>query len=306
MTNVVVVGDVYAAVAAQTERPPRPYQTVHGTGLRVWGTGRGLLQAVAAARLGANVTFIGRVGTDAHAQIALQPLTEAGIPTHSLVRDKSAPTGTQITLRDADGKPMTVQVPAANHRLTASDVERAKQALDDADVLVTQLGVPQDAVRAALSLARERGVQSVFKPAPFASVPPGLLALADVVTPNEEELRALALNAAPTTTHTQITVCTLGARGAQWFRHSADGTRDTGRVAGFPARPLDPTGAGDVFSVALAVALAEGQPLPDAVRFANAAGSLAVRVRGGVASAPTRAAVDALLREHTPTPDTSA
>jgi ribokinase len=175
-------------------------------------------------------------------------------------------------------------------------VERGQSAIAAADVLVTQLGTPIGAVKRALELAHEHHVRSVFKPSPFAAVSPDVLALADVVTPNEEELRELAMNVdqrnAP---QKQITVCTLGAKGAQFFQRGTGSTMKTDRIAGFQKRPIDVGGAGDVFSAALGVALAEDTPLKEAIRFANAAGALAVTVRGSVAGAPRRDKVDALV-----------
>ncbi|MEM6281717.1 MAG: PfkB family carbohydrate kinase [Chloroflexota bacterium] len=295
MSKVVVVGDFHAALSVHTERLPRPYQSVPGTGLATGGAGRGTVQAVAAARLGAAVTFIGRVGTDIHAQVATQLYQTENINIEFLVRDHSAPTGVNLTFHDPEGKWQSAYAPGANARLTASDVERGQRAIAAADVLVTQLGVPQAAVKRALELAREHNVRSVFKPTPFAPIEPATITLADLVTPNEDELRELALNVNPQDApQKQITVCTLGAKGAQFFQRQG-GQMKTDRVAGFQKRPVDVRGAGDVFSAALAVALAEGQALTDAIRFANAAGALSVTLRGSVAGAPSRAAVDALV-----------
>ncbi|MEL6148021.1 MAG: PfkB family carbohydrate kinase [Chloroflexota bacterium] len=296
MIKVVVVGDFHTALAVHAERLPRPYQSVPGTGFTSAGDGRGTVQAIAAARLGAEVTFIGRVGTDLHAQTAHQLFEKENVNCEFLVRDHSAPTGVDLTFRDPEGKWMSAYAPGANARLSASDVERGKSAIAAAAVLVTQPGAPQAAVKRALELAREQGVRSVFKPTHFADLDVEPILLADVVTPNEETLREMALHVnlqdAP---QAQITVCTLGPKGAQYFRRDDAGEMQTDRVAGFQKRPVDVTGAGDVFSVALAVALAEGQALTDAIRFANAAGALSVTVRGSVAGAPSRAAVDALL-----------
>jgi len=138
---------------------------------------------------------------------------------------------------------MGVSVPGANARLTASDVERNKAAFTGAAGLITQLGTPQDAVHSALALAQQHAIRSVFKPSPFAPVPPRTLALADVVTPNEEELRDLALNVnLQDKPPQQVTVCTLGYKGAQWFRRDEAGAMQTGRVAGFTVRAVDVTG----------------------------------------------------------------
>jgi ribokinase len=293
MISLVVVGDIYVELAAHTPRLPRPHQVVTGSGFSAQLGGRGAVQAVTAARLGAAVTFIGRVGTGPHAALARAQLEAEGIRTDHIVVDQSAPTGVLLRVTDPDSKSMGVLAPGANARLTASDVERGKAALDGADGLITQLGVPQAAVHAGLQLAQARKTRSVFKPSPFAPVPLAMLTLADVVTPNEEELRALALNVnLRDKPPQQMTVCTLGYKGAQWFRRDGDDML-TGRVPGFAVRAVDVSGAGDVFSAALAVALAEAQPLENAIRFANAAAALSTLARGSVAGIPQRAAVAA-------------
>lgn len=296
MVKAVVVGDFQAQLAVHAERLPRPHQTVSAHGFAAIGGGRGTTQAVTAARMGAAVTFIGRVGDDLNAGVAAHLFQREGIDAAHLTRDHSAPTGVTLTFTDPERKHLSAHAPGANQRLTASDVERAKAAIQGADVLITQLGVPLDAVRAALQIACDSGVKSVLKPTPFTPIPPETLTLADVVTPNEAELRALALNVAQKQKPPhQITVCTLGAQGAQWFRRE-NATITTGRVPGFVVRAVDVSGAGDVFSAALGVALAEGRALEDAIRFANAAAALSVMKRGGVGSIPARADVDAKLR----------
>jgi ribokinase len=299
MAKVVVVGDFHAALSVHAERLPRPHQTVGADDFVTIGGGRGTVQAVTAARLGAAVTFIGRVGDDLNAEVAAQLFAGEGISEAHLFRDLSTPTGVTLTFTDPDDKTLRAYVPGANHHLTTADIERARAALTEADVLITQLGVPLEAVGRALEIACENNVTSVLKPTPFTPIPPEILALVDFVTPNEDELRALALNVAQKQKPPhQVTVCTLGAQGAQWFRRE-NNTIQTGRVPGFPVRTVDVSGAGDVFSAALGVATAEGHDFKRAIRFANAAAALSTTQRGGVTSVPARAAVEQKLRDTT-------
>ena len=295
--KVVVVGDIGARLSVQTERLPRPHQTVPGYGLVQSGTGTGALQAVAAARLGAEVCFIGHVGADVVGDYLIKLLTDAGIDTTHITHDDTAASG--VVLGFAEGeKAMFADVPGANAKLTEQHIRAASDAIKTADVLVTALAVPQGAVERALQIASDAKIRRVLKPVPLTSVTDRLLQLPDVLTPNEEELRALAQQADQReAVPGQLSVCTLGKAGAQWFRQPTEGGEmQSGRVNGFTVRAIDVTGAGAVFSAALGVALAEGQPTEDAIRFANAAGALTTTQRGTWGALPTRDAVEALLK----------
>lgn len=296
--KIVVVGDVFAQLSAHAVRLPRPYQTAEGVGFYSALTGRGVLQAIAAARLGASVTFVGRVGQDVNAQLVGQILAQEHITPH-LQPDAEHPTGVRMVIAEDSQRTLAVSVRGANDQLSEQDVKSAEEHIRTADMLLTQFAVPFGAVTRALQLAQKHSVRSVLKPTPYQTPPEMLLPLPTVITPNEEELRALAINAANVNTGEQIAVCTLGASGAQWFQRHG-GQMKTGRVSGFNVRAVDVSGAGDVFSAGLAVALAEGRALEDAVRFANAAAALSTTQRGDINSAPTRAQVEALIGGGTP------
>ncbi len=296
--KVVVVGDVAARLSVQTERLPRPHQTVPGHGLAQTGSGTGALQAVTAARLGADVQFIGRVGTDVVGDYLLRLLHEANIDTTHVSRDETTASGLVLGFAERADKAMHAEVPGANTRLTEQNVRAAGEAITGADVLVTSLAVPAGAVERALQIANNAGTRRVLKPTPLtATVPERLLRLADVLTPNEGELRTLAQQAAQSeAVPNQLNVCTLGKLGAQWFRQPIGGGElQSGRVPGFNVRAIDVTGAGAAFSTALGVALAEGQATEDAIRFANAVGALTTTQHGIWNAPPTREAVTALL-----------
>ena len=295
--KVVVLGDVLAQLTVQADKLPRPHQHIPGDGFAQAGAGHGAQQAIAAARLGASVTFIGRVGDDVNGALVRQLLAAAGVGTDAISTDATHPTGVHLRFSDATGRAMGAIVTGANAHLTEQHIKAAEPVIAAADVLVTQLALPTDATARALELARQHGVRTVLKPTPFTTAAERLLHWVDVLTPNETELRALAQHTATTNTPPgQVHVCTLGAAGAQWFRQQG-GEMQTGRMPGFTVRAVDVAGAGGVFSAALAVRLAEAAPLPEAIRFANGAGALATTVQGGWPSAPSRGAITALITQ---------
>jgi len=293
--KVVVVGDLYASLHVHTERLPRPHQTVPGHGFAQGVAGSGALLAVAAARLGADVSFVGAVGRDVNSALLRERFAAAGINTDALVTVDSAPTGVTLHFEGADEKELGAAVPGANDRLTGAHVKAAASVIAKADLLLTTLAPPHAAVERALQIATDNDVRTVLKPEPVSPIQERLLALAAVLTPNETQLRVLAQHKPATAPRSdQISVCTLAASGAQWFQRHG-GEMKTGRVPGFTVRVTDPTGAGGVFSAALGLRLAEGADLEPAIRFANAAGALTTTERGEWSAAPTREAVEVLL-----------
>lgn len=294
--KIAVVGDLLADLTLHTDRLPRPHQTTQGHGFMANGTGTGLLQAVTAARLGAEVTLIARVGQDVNGSLVLDILQREGIHAGCIKRDGDQPTGVRVTFAETVRRTMSAVTRGANAYLRPSDIDDASAAIGEAQALVTQFAVPPETVHHALNLARRAEVKAVLKPTPFRVVPVETLRLPDVFTPNQEELRELAVQTqnAEMPPH-QITVCTLGRQGAQWFRKGDDGTPQTDRVNGFSVRAVDDSGAGAVFSAALAVGLGEAKMLADAIRFANAAAALSTTQRGMLNSIPKRAAVEELL-----------
>ncbi len=292
--KVVVVGDLLARVTVQTERLPRPHQTVPGYGLAQSVVGTGVVQAVAAARLGADVQFVGCVGADVIGDYLIQALGAVGVGTHHISRHEGTPSGIVLGFAEGGVKPMYAEVPGANATLREQHVRAAGEAIVAADVLVSSLAVPVGAVERALQIAQAGQTRRVVKPTPLtATVPEQVLRLADVLTPNENELRTLAQQAAQReAVPGQLTVCTLGKLGAQWFQQPTDGGDMTsGRVPGFRVRAVDVTGAGAAFSAALGVALAEGQATEAAIRFANAVGARMTTQPGTWGALPSREAV---------------
>lgn len=298
--KIVIVGSFNVDLTSYMQRMPGPGETVSGDRFVTGPGGKGSNQAVAAARLGAAVTFVGRIGQDVFAPMALNTWRQEGINTDYVVQDPDHATGVAPIFVDASGENSIVVVLGANLALSRADVDRARPAIAAADVLITQLEIPLDTSAYALQVAREHGVRTILNPAPARPLPPEVTALADFITPNETELAALSgLNGAPVedmartllVRDDQTVVCTLGAAGAQYVRRS-----DSGVVPAFAVNVVDTTGAGDAFNGGLAVALAEGKSLTDAIAFANAAAALCVTKPGTAPSMPQRAEVDALLQ----------
>ena len=297
--RIVVVGSFNTDLVSYVRRMPRPGETVHGDSFMTGAGGKGSNQAVAAARLGADVTFIGRLGKDVFANLAYEVWDAEGINSDYVVQDEETATGVAPIFVDSDGENMIVVVLGANSRVKSSDIDAARERIAAADVLVVQLEINTDMVTYALQVAKELGITTILNPAPAAPIPRETLELADYLTPNETELESLSggpvsdVAAAARTLMTregQTVVVTMGAQGAQIV------SRDrTDLLATFKVDVVDTTGAGDAFNAALAVGLAEGKSLAGAVRFANAAAALCVTKAGAAGSAPRRADVDALL-----------
>ncbi|MEM1247085.1 MAG: ribokinase [Acidobacteriota bacterium] len=291
--KIVVVGSFNADLMAYTERLPRPGETVAGHRFALGAGGKGTNQAVAAARLGAEVSFVGRIGQDVFAQSALDLWRREGIDATYVVQDADVSTGVAPVLVDDAGENSIVVVLGANLALSRSDVEEASDLIAGADVLLTQLEVADEATTAALELARRSGTTSILNPAPATAVARETLELADWLTPNETELETLsgAHGVSPPLRSGQRLAITLGASGAVYVGEGARVDVPAPRVAA-----VDTTGAGDAFNGALAVALAEGAEPVEAIRFANAAAALSVTRHGTSASMATRVEVDEALR----------
>ena len=297
--RVVVVGSSNTDMVARVPRLPRPGETVLGGAFASVPGGKGANQAVAAARLGAQVTFVARVGDDALGDAALRGLADAGIDTQFVVRDPDAPSGVAlIGVDEGTGENAIMVASGANGNLSVGDIRRAADVIRAADVLVCQLETPLETVGAALETARAAGVTTILNPAPAQSLSIEMLANVSVLTPNETEAALLAGPGAKTPAEIAhglrqqgvgSVVLTLGAQGALVSTESADT-----RIEPFtPDTVVDTTAAGDCFTGALAVALAEGHGLERGARFACAAASLSVEAQGAQPSLPTRTAVDA-------------
>ena len=297
--KIVVVGSFNADLVSYMARMPRPGETVHGHKFVVGPGGKGSNQAIAAARLGAEVTFVGRIGQDVFSPLALELWEQAGINTHYVVQDPDRATGVAPIFVDDTGENSIVVVLGANLALNKQDVDAAREAIVQADVLLTQLEIDYDTVAYALQAAKDAGVQTILNPAPAGQLAAHVVKLADYVTPNETELQVLSGQPGASievaarsllSAEGQTAIVTLGSQGAQYVRK--DGAA---MVPGYQVDVVDTTGAGDAFNGGLAVALAEGKSLMDAIAFANATAALCVTQAGAAPSMPARTQVEALL-----------
>ncbi|MBC7260443.1 MAG: ribokinase [Chloroflexi bacterium] len=308
MAKVVVVGSSNTDMVVRVPRIPAPGETVLGGEFVMAAGGKGANQAVAAARLGAQVTFVARVGRDVFGERALEGFRQEGIATQYVSIDPEAASGVALIFVDASGENSIAVAPGANARLTPEDVQHAREAIEAADVLLLQLETPLETVWQAAEIAHRAGVRVVLNPAPARPLPVELLALVDVLTPNEGEANLLAARqVAQSATLTdaeaaaryliergvKVVIVTLGARGALIV------TPDFQQlVPGFTVDVIDTTAAGDAFNGGLAVALAEGRTLAEAVLFANACGALAATKLGAQPSLPTAEEVARFLAER--------
>lgn len=305
--QMVMLGSLNADLILRVPRLPQPGETLTG---RTWETGpggKGANQAIAAARLGASVAAIGRVGDDDFGRMLRQTLTAANVATANVATDPQAPTGMALVTvaegGDRPGENQIVLLPGANGQVGTAEVERLGTHLRPGLVVLLQLEVPIAAVVAAAIAARRAGAIAMIDPAPVPDAfPEDLYPLATVLTPNETEAsrlvgfpvrdRATAHQAAQVLRDrgVETVVITLGDRGALALTPAGALWQPP-----FPVAAIDTVAAGDAFNGALATAIVEGQPWPHALRFAAAAGALCTTVAGAAAALPHRIAVEQLL-----------
>jgi ribokinase len=284
--DVVVVGSANLDLVATTHRLPGPGETVLGSDFAQHPGGKGLNQAVAAARAGASVAFVAAVGDD-DAGLRLRSVAEdEGIDVAGVVVAAGATTGRALITVDERGENSIVVIPGANSLARVAS-------LPSATVVLAQLETPVETVIAAFTAARSAGSRTVLNPAPVPNdgLPPELLALCDVIVPNEHEVELLGGVDRLVAAGVGAVVVTRGAAGVTVTRAGDPATLS---IAAFEVDPIDTTGAGDAFCGTLACGLATGADLPDAARRAAAAGALATTVAGAVPSLPVAAEIDRL------------
>ncbi len=294
MAGIVVVGSLNLDISVRAEHLPRPGETVRASGLELGPGGKGLNQALAAARLGASVHMIGCVGADVFAAIPLDALRDAGVETTRVRVREDEHTGTALISVDAKTGQNAISVAAgANTRVTPDQVREAEPVFRAARVLLVQLELPLETVETALDLARRHSLLTVLDPAPFRELPDSVLRKVDVLTPNETEAESLsgvrvsgvesaaAAGALLQKRTGSDVVVTLGALGCVRVHGSG-----TVHLPAPQIEPVDTTGAGDAFNGGLAVALAGGARLAEALRQAILAGTAATLRPGAGAAMP--------------------
>lgn len=303
--DVCVLGSFMKDLVATAERRPAPGETLHGTGFAEFLGGKGVNQAIAAARMGARTAIVGTIGDDRYGQEFLELLGADGVDTSWVSRHPELGTGVGLPLVFPDGSNSIVIVSRANAAITPAAIEAAADVVTGSAVLSVQLELPVEASRAALRIAAAAGVTTILTPAPVGPVDAALAESVDILVPNEVE--AAALTGLDCDDESQVPVIarklaeewelrgcvvTLGSRGAYVL------DRQNGSEVRVPAHrvdTVDTVGAGDAFCGSLAASLAEGAELVEAVRLANAAGALSTTLAGAATSAPARTEALALL-----------
>jgi len=305
MSNqIVVIGSSNTDMIVKMPRIPQPGETILGGKFSTAAGGKGANQAVAAARAGGNVTFVACLGRDMFGDQALQGFQQDGIQVEHVVKDADAPSGVALIFVDEKGENSIAVASGANANLSAEDIQNAADTIASADMVLMQLEIPLATVQAAARIAADNHAKVILNPAPAQALPDELLQQVTLLTPNETEAELLTGIKVETETQAaeaaralqakgvETVIITLGPRGAYVLSSDYEGL-----IPSFKVKAVDSTAAGDVFNGVLAVSLAEGLPIPDAVRLANAAAALSVTKLGAQPSAPTRQEIENFLND---------
>ena len=301
--SVTILGVFVADTAYRADRPPRMGETILGNSFALGPGGKGSNQSVAAARLGANVNFISKLGKDDLADLAIRTWAEAGVNPAVTLNPESYTGAAYIFVEEATGNNAIIVCPGAAMTIDESDIDASADLIRSSSVFVTQLEQPIPAARRALEIAREAGVTTILNPAPAAPLDDDIFRLCDYVTPNETE--ASELTGVPVESVGQAraaadvllqkgvgtAVITLGENGA--LIHNGPVSQHVEAVHAGPV--VETTGAGDAFNGGFAVALMRGADPVDAVRFGCAVAGISVTRPGTAPSMPTLDEVDAVL-----------
>lgn len=286
--RIVVIGSSNTDLVVKIPRLPQPGETVIGGEFLRAAGGKGANQAVAAARAGAEVTLVARIGDDDFGRAALDGFRRKRICTDFIAVDRKRPSGVALICVDERGENSIAVASGANAALSPADVDRARPAIERAHIVVLQLEIPLPTVCHAVRLAKALGKTVLLNPAPATKLPATLLRQVDYLTPNEHELKTLRAGRAKLPVRYLIE--TRGAAGVR-----AIGPGFEARVPAFKVKAVDTVGAGDCFSATLAVGLAEKMWLTDAIKFACAAAAICVTRPGAQPSMPARREIEAMV-----------
>jgi ribokinase len=293
--KITVIGSINMDLVTSTNVIPKGGETVLGDSFHTIPGGKGANQAVAAARLGADVTMIGCVGDDSFGQVLREHMNHQGIHTENVESVPNMASGiASITLSEGDNR--IIVVPGANNYVTPEFIDKNEESISNSSMLLLQLEIPIVSVIRAAELAKKHLVPIILNPAPIQRLPKELLEMVDYLTPNEHEQEMLfaSLNG----TYKELEkikekcIVTKGAKGVVVYQNGEL------EIPSFQVEVVDTTGAGDSFNGALAVALCEGFELVEACQFANAVGAISVTKLGAQSGMPTRKEVEEFLRLH--------
>ena len=303
--KVVVVGSYNTDMTIKSKKLPGPGETVIGGHFSTGGGGKGANQAIAAARIGAEVSFVARVGNDLLGSEGIKRLNEEHINTKYIYRDNELPTGVAFIVVDDKGENSIVVASGANANLSPTDIESASDEISSADILLIQLESPIESVYASIKSAHDNGVTVILNPAPAQELDNHILKYVDIITPNIVEAEMLTgikvtdVNSLQSIVNRFFdygindVIITLGLKGYFGGAHDAMKIIPALNVA-----PIDTTGAGDVFSGSLAAFLSEGMTIEKAARMANAAASVSVTRLGAQDGAPKRVEIENFVASY--------
>lgn len=303
--NIIVVGSSNTDMIIKVDKIPAPGETVLGGEFTIAAGGKGANQAVAAARAGGRVGFVACVGDDMFGQQALEGFAKDRIDIEYVFKDNQQSSGCALIFVDKEGENSIAVASGANAGLTPKHIDQAKDSIISSEILIMQLETPLDTVKHTAQLAFDNGVPVILDPAPAQPLDDGLLKHISILTPNECEAELLTGISVEDENSAATAAGTLLAKGVDTvlitlgFRGTFIATENLREMCtGFKVTAADSTAAGDVFNGALAVSLSEKTPLPDAVRFANAAAALSVTKLGAQPSAPLRKEIEDLLKRN--------
>ena len=293
MKKCAVIGSINTDMVARTPRFPAPGESIIGSVFRTEFGGKGANQAIALARLGAEVCMAGKVGDDLFGKKYLEHLIEEKVNVDCVAVETGETTGVADIWVADSGENSIISIPGANAKCDLDWLNSALERLSDCDIFLLQLEIPHETVGTALKKLREMGKTVILDPAPAVPLPAEWLACADYITPNETELEILTGDLPKNATvearirrlvgeSNRMVIHKRGAEGA--FIGTKDGVLP---VSGFKVKAVDTTAAGDTFNAGLAAGLAMGKPIEECVRLANAAGALAVTALGAQGCMPT-------------------
>jgi ribokinase len=294
--KITVIGSINMDLVTSTNRIPQVGETVLGNSFHTIPGGKGANQAVASARLGADVTMIGAVGNDSFGETLMDHLTNQGIITENIIKVKDTSTGIASIIL-SDGENSIIVVPGANSHMTPAVIEKHEDVILTSNILLLQLEIPLESVIRAVELAKKHGILTILNPAPIQKLPEELLEMVDYLTPNEHEQSMLFASIKGTDQEIEKLkekcIVTKGSKGVTIYKNG-----EIIEIPSIQVEAVDTTGAGDSFNGALATALCDGLAIEEACQFANVIGAISVTKLGAQTGMPTKKEVEEFLNLH--------